>query len=82
MLSKLKTQDKIVGAKQVKRALAKSEIGMVFIALDAEKKVTEEIEQICQSKSVPITYINSMEELGEACGIDINAAVAALLNNN
>lgn len=82
MLSKLGTQDKIVGAKQVKRALAKPGVEMVFIALDADRKVTGEIEELCHSKSVPITYVDRMEELGEACGIDINAAVAALLNKN
>jgi large subunit ribosomal protein L7A len=82
MLSKLGTQDKIVGAKQVKRALAKTGVEVVFIANDADKSVTGEIEELCQSKSVPITYVNSMQELGEACGIDINAAVAALLNKN
>ena len=82
MLSKLGTQDKIVGAKQVKRALAKPGVETVFIALDADRKVTGEIEELCHSKSIPITYVDSMEELGEACGIDINAAVAALLNKN
>ena len=46
------------------------------------KSVTGEIEELCQSKSIPITYVDSMQELGEACGIDINAAVAALLNKN
>lgn len=82
MLSKLGTQDKIVGAKQVKRALAKTGVEVVFIAKDADKSVTGEIEELCQSKSIPITYVDSMQELGEACGIDINAAVAALLNKN
>jgi large subunit ribosomal protein L7A len=82
MLSMLKTHGKIVGAKQVKRALAKTGVEMVFIALDADRKVTGEIEELCRLRSVPITYVDRMEELGEACGIDINAAVAALLNKN
>ena len=82
MFTELNTQDKVVGAKQVKRALSKSEVQTVFIARDAEKKVTEEIEDLCNSKEVVVRYIDTMEELGEACGIDINAAVAALLNKN
>ena len=82
MFTELRTQDKVVGAKQVKRALSKSEVQTVFIARDAEKKVTEEIEDLCKSKEVVVHYIDTMEELGEACGIDINAAVAALLNKN
>ena len=82
MLAELKTQDKVVGAKQVKRALSNSEAQMVFIALDAEKKVTGEIEDLCVASEVMVHYVDTMEELGHACGIDINAAVAALLNKN
>ncbi len=82
MLTKLQTQNKVVGAKQVKRALSKSEVEVVFIAKDADKKVTNEIEKLCESKNVPVEYVDHMEQLGEACGIDINAAVAALLNKN
>jgi len=82
MLIKLQTQNKVVGAKQVKRALSKSEVEVVFIAKDADKKITSEIEKMCQQKEVPVEYIDHMEQLGEACGIDINAAVAALLNKN
>ncbi|MGM0396925.1 MAG: ribosomal L7Ae/L30e/S12e/Gadd45 family protein [Bacillota bacterium] len=82
MLTELKKQDKVVGAKQVKRALSKQEAQRVFIARDAEKKVTDEIEDLCKSWEVVVQYVDTMEELGEACGIDINAAVAALLNKN
>ncbi len=82
MFTDLKTQDKVVGAKQVKRSLSRSEVQTVFIARDAEKKVTGEIEDLCRSKDVDVMYVDTMEELGEACGIDINAAVAALLNKN
>ena len=37
MISKLKTHNKVVGAKQVKRAINSSNIEAVFIAEDAEK---------------------------------------------
>jgi len=52
---------------------------MVFVADDAEKKVTKEIVELCNSKQIQIIHVNTMEDLGKACGIDINAAVAALL---
>ncbi len=79
MLSKLSTNKKIVGAKQVKRALNSSLVDVVFIADDAEKKVIEEIEELSNTKQIQIIRVNTMEKLGKACGIDINAAVAALL---
>jgi large subunit ribosomal protein L7A len=79
MISKLKTHKRVVGAKQVKRALYSSNAEMVFVADDAEKKVTKEIVELCNSKQIQIIHVNTMEDLGKACGIDINAAVAALL---
>ena len=79
MLSKLENGNKIVGAKQVKRALNLEEIDRVFIAKDAEGKVIDEIAKICINKHIPLEYIDTMKELGSACGIDVNAATAALL---
>lgn len=79
MISELKTHNKIVGAKQVKRALDTSVIQAVFIADDAESKVTSDIEKLCISKQIQIIHVDTMKNLGKACGIDINAAVAALL---
>lgn len=79
MISKLETQNKIVGAKQVKRALNSSKVEVVFIADDAEKKVTNEIEVLCNIKQIQVIHVETMDSLGKACGIGINAAVAALL---
>lgn len=79
MLSKLNAHNKIVGAKQVKRALDSSNVDIVYIADDADKKITKDIEELSISKQVRIIHVDTMEVLGKACGIDINAAVAALL---
>lgn len=79
MISKLETHNKIVGAKQVKRALNSLTVELVFIADDAEKKVTNEIVELCNSKQIQIVHVKTMDCLGKACGIGINAAVAALL---
>lgn len=79
MISKLKSDNRIVGAKQVKRALNSSSAVAVFIADDAEKKVTNEIVEICKMEQIQIIHVDTMENLGKACGIEINAAVAALI---
>lgn len=79
MLSKLNVNNKIVGAKQVKRALNSQDIEAVFIAKDAENKVTDEIKRICIDKHIQVIYVDNMKKLGDACGIDVNAATAALL---
>jgi large subunit ribosomal protein L7A len=79
MITKLKSDNKVVGAKQVKRSLITLDVELVYIAKDAEKKVTEEIIEFCNEKQIPIVQIESMRILGDACGININAAVAALI---
>lgn len=79
MVSKLTNNNKIVGAKQVKRALKTEEIQTVYIAEDAEKEVTNEIAQLCNNKDIQVIYVENMRKLGDACGIDVNAAVAALI---
>ena len=79
MISKLTDHNKIVGAKQVKRALKNEEIETVFIAKDAEKEITNEIAQLCNNEGIEVIYVDNMRKLGDACGIDVNAAVAALI---
>ncbi len=79
MLSKLATDNKIVGVKQVKRALDSQEIELVFIAKDAENKITDQLVKKCSEKHIQVFYVENMKKLGDACGIDVNAATAALL---
>lgn len=79
MLSKLDNYTKVVGVKQVKRALNSNDIEAVFIAMDAENKITDEIAKICSDKHIQVIYVENMKKLGDACGIDVNAATAALL---
>lgn len=79
MLLKLNSNNKAVGAKQVKRALNSHEVEAVFIAMDADKKIIDQIIQICKEKDVEIFQVENMNKLGDACGINVNAATAALL---
>jgi large subunit ribosomal protein L7A len=79
MTSRLECSDKVVGVKQVKRAINTAEVNTVFIAEDADKRITDDVLKLCEGKSIQIVHVDNMEELGKACGIDINAAVAALL---
>ena len=79
MIAKLSSDNQVVGAKQVKRALNTLDVELVYIAKDAEKKVTEEIIEFCNEKQIPIFLVETMKILGNASGININAAVAALI---
>jgi large subunit ribosomal protein L7A len=79
MVHRLNTDNKVVGTKQVKRALASGKVEMVYIARDAEKKIINEITTICNENQIKVTYVETMKKLGEACNIDVSAASAALL---
>lgn len=79
MIPKLQKGRKLVGTKQALKAVANDEVEAIFIAEDADTKVIQDLIRLCDEKNVEIYYVNSMKELGKACGIDVRAASAALL---
>ena len=79
MIAELNSANKVVGAKQVRRALNDGRARKVFLAADADPRVTEPLAQLAPEKSVPVEELASMKELGAACGISVGSAVAALL---
>lgn len=48
------------------------------MAEDADAKVIDQFIQICKDHGVTIEYVETMKELGKACGIDVGAAVAVI----
>ena len=79
MLSKLSESSKVVGAKQTKRALTGGTAAAVYLAEDADPRVTEAIRELSEARGVPVHDVPSMKELGRVCGISVGAAVAALV---
>ena len=75
----LKTSPKVVGAKQTRRAANDGRAPRVFLAKDADPRVTEPVESLCAEKGVPVVKDHTMKELGSACGIAVGSAVAALV---
>ncbi len=79
MLVELNTKDKIVGIKQLRKALSDGRAKKVFVADDADPKLTGPILDQCRRDGVPVERVPTMAELGRACNIEVGAAVAALL---
>ena len=79
MLQELKTAKKVVGIKQLRKALRNGTAIRVFVAEDADPHLTEPILDACASGSVPVEKIPTMAELGTACAIEVGAAVAAIV---
>jgi large subunit ribosomal protein L7A len=79
MLSDLRNGEKLVGANQAKKAVKTGRARAVFIARDAETRVTAPILAQCRASGVAVEEADTMKALGEACGIEVGASVAALL---
>lgn len=79
MLENLKCSNKTVGLKQSMKALENGTVKQVFIAKDADERVVGKVKELCQKSNLPITDVDTMKQLGKACGIDVGAAVACIL---
>lgn len=69
---------RVVGARETLKQVLAERAGEVFIARDAEGKVVASILEECTRRGIPITYVDTMDALGELCGIEVSAAAAAL----
>lgn len=75
-----KTDNKVVGTKQTIHVIKTSSAKIVFLACDVDQKIKKQIINLCKEKNISIKMVDSKLELGRACGIDVSAACAALLN--
>ncbi len=69
---------RLVGVKQVSRALRHGSLRRVYLARSADPKVTEPIALQCAETDVPVIWVTDGRELGRSCDIAVPCAVAAL----
>ena len=69
----------VVGAKQIRKALTSGTARRVFLAKNADPAITEPLAALCQHNSVEYAWVRSMADLGNACGIEVGAAAAAIV---
>ena len=79
MLEELKSAKKVVGIKQLRKALNAGGVQKVFIAEDADPLLTDPIAERCRQLNIPVISVPTMKQLGAACSICVGAAVAAIL---
>ena len=79
MLDELKSDHKVVGIKQLRRALSNGKAKKVFIAEDADPALTAPIEELCREGHVEMVTVPTMKQLGDACEIPVAAAAAAIV---
>ena len=78
-LEALKEGRKVIGIKQVTKAVNKGKAVKVLFAEDADERVTAPLKELCGEKGIKTEVPGTMKELGEACAIEVGAAAVALL---
>lgn len=70
---------KVIGAKQTLKAIKNGAAAIVYIAKDADQKVTKPIIEACILNNTELVYVDTMHELGRMCDIDVGSATACAL---
>lgn len=78
-MKRLKENPKVVGAKQTLKYLEKDKVLVLYLAKDAEKRVTDPILELAKQKNIEVVFVDTMKQLGDACSIEVKAAVAVIL---
>jgi large subunit ribosomal protein L7A len=68
-----------IGTKQTTKVIEQGKASEVFVAKDADPRITNKIVSLCKKAEVQVVYVDSMHSLGKACGIEVGAAVAAIM---
>jgi large subunit ribosomal protein L7A len=79
MIPELSGSNRVVGAKQVRRALKDGRAARLYMAMDADPRLLQPLVQDAVNRQVPVSQVPTMKELGQSCGIAVGAAVAVLL---
>ena len=77
MLNELENASKVVGVKQVRRALANGRVKRLYLAKDADPQLTQPLERQAAKAGAEVVWADAMKALGRACGIAVGTAVAA-----
>ncbi len=78
--NQLADEAKTIGTKETLKAVKNHKVYKVFIAKDAERHIVLPIIEACKESKIEIDEVETMVELGKACGIQVPAAAAALIN--
>lgn len=82
MLNKLKSADqRVVGLKQLLRELDKCNVKIVYLALNADAALQNEVTTAAEKAGAELVLVEKMEDLGEICAIDVAAACAGILKS-
>jgi large subunit ribosomal protein L7A len=77
---KVKQAAKIsIGTKQSTKMVESNKAIEVIVARDADPRITSKMVHLCKNMGVPVAHVDSMKLLGKACGIEVGAAIVAIV---
>jgi large subunit ribosomal protein L7A len=69
----------VIGTKQTMKAVELGHAVEVFVAQDADPRMVMRIVQLCEQRGIKLTRVDTKRNLGKTCGIDVGAAMAAVV---
>lgn len=78
-LNELSTSPRTAGFNSVMRSLRRGEVLKVFLADDADEKLSVEVRKASEESGTPVELAEDSVKLGRACVVSHKTAVAAIL---
>lgn len=78
-LSELASSLRCAGLNSVLRNIAKGRVLKVFLAQDADEKLSSKVKDASLKQAIPVEMAADSQQLGRACALPRKTAVAAVL---
>ena len=72
---------RVVGMRQVLRAVREDKALKVYLAMDADPAIRSELAAAVNEKQLPLGKVGSMRALAHMCNVDVPTSCAALLKD-
>jgi len=69
-----------IGKNQTAKAIERGQARVVFVARDADRRITDPVLKAARDRGIEVVEVESMTALGRVCGIAVGAAVAAIFD--
>ncbi|MEQ8154428.1 MAG: ribosomal L7Ae/L30e/S12e/Gadd45 family protein [Clostridiaceae bacterium] len=70
---------KLIGIKQCTKAINNGGGIELYVAKDGDGRLILPLVELAESHNIPVTYIDTMRELGKMCSIEVSSAAALIL---
>lgn len=68
----------VVGTKQCLKAIKNNLAKEVYIATDAEERLTGSVVELAKAFDLPLYRVDSMKKLGATCGIEVGTSTVVV----